>query len=497
LSYSTETQDGFIDPGDTVQLTIKITNLSDSVASSTEAYLLSDTSWITVVDSHYAFGDINHGDTLTNSDAPFTLVVSEDSEEGSVLPIVLHLEADMGSYTRDIPLEIHVRQTRYDYTDVSTDEARLTITDVGAIGKFRVDGPGSGFVYPASMSNNTLYYASFAVSDGTTGYTVDAFYSGTGEDMDWVTTESPDGRIIFVNPVIGDVMAWGKYSDGGHSAKKGLVVTQVAYAFADTAYDDFIVLQFKAKNEGTDPLDSLYIGIFSDFDIEPYDVNMMDSDGDRNLAYIWTTGSSSQPYVGIALTYPSDSLANLSGMDNVIYVYSGLTESNKAKFLSGELNFPQGNYESDWTLVVSAGPFDLAPGDSQYVVFGFVGGMTLSDLLNNTDRLISVASEPIEVPDSLDISENLAWSLTVPFLQVVPTVSHDQFEISFSLPRSEKIRLSLYDASGRLISLLREGYMDAGAHLLRWNDPSLAQGVYFLRLETRRSSVTRRLVVLK
>jgi len=90
---------------------------------------------------------------------------------------------------------------------------------------------------------------------------------------------------------------------------------------------------------------------------------------------------------------------------------------------------------------------------------------------------------PVPVADDVVLSQNR------------PNPFHGRAEISFSLPRSEEVRLAVYDAQGRLVKTLAEGPRGAGTHHITVSD--LESGVYFYRLEAGRTSLTRRMVVAK
>jgi len=76
-----------------------------------------------------------------------------------------------------------------------------------------------------------------------------------------------------------------------------------------------------------------------------------------------------------------------------------------------------------------------------------------------------------------------------------PNPSRGSADIAFSLPRAENVRLSVYDAQGRLVRTLAEGNRAAGTHQI--SASGLESGVYFYRLETGSTSLTRRMVVVK
>lgn len=502
--YSVETTDSTLDPGDTADIIVGLTNFMDTVAMGAEATLTSVSEYGTVIDSFYTFGDISKNDTISNEGNPFRVFVHDDAPQGEKITLDLHVVANNGDYQTNLYLVLTVHEKRVDYADIITDNADLTVTDNGAIGKYRISGPGSGFIYPLSEGINNLYYASFAASNGTGAYMVDAWYSlSPSADSDWIYTSNPDGRLTYINPVVGDVMAWSKFDDGKFPlGPRGLNITQVAYGYRNTKYGDFVVLQYKAKNEGEAPIDSLYLGIFSDFDVEPYDTNRAGTDPHRKLAYTWNPSHGEAPYVGLALTYP-DSLSNLSVIDNPTYVYPGITETQKANFLSGVLSFPSGGDLSDWSVVVSAGPFYLAPQDSQFVIFGFVGGEDSLSLFEHADSLLRVARGPVHVEDpGGEVKEGKPRTFSPFYISVSPTLIGKDAEITYSLPNDSRGEISIYDAAGRRVVTLRSKTLLKGTHRIHWNTSSqrgkpLARGVYFVRLETESGAMTEKVLIIR
>lgn len=69
--------------------------------------------------------------------------------------------------------------------------------------------------------------------------------------------------------------------------------------------------------------------------------------------------------------------------------------------------------------------------------------------------------------------------------------------LSYSLPRATRIRLSVYDVTGRLARVLDEGRREAGRHEFVFNAAGWPSGVYLLRLESEAFSATQKLLLLK
>jgi uncharacterized repeat protein (TIGR01451 family) len=66
--------------------------------------------------------------------------------------------------------------------------------------------------------------------------------------------------------------------------------------------------------------------------------------------------------------------------------------------------------------------------------------------------------------------------------------------ITFELPVQHKVRLSVFDANGRMVNILLDAVMPTGKHNLSWRPADLPAGIYILRLEA--GQVTRTVKML-
>ena len=83
------------------------------------------------------------------------------------------------------------------------------------------------------------------------------------------------------------------------------------------------------------------------------------------------------------------------------------------------------------------------------------------------------------------------------FNDIWPNPAGAVSRISFSIPRAGHTRIVAYDALGRRIATLVDGPLPSGSHSVTFSSESLADGVYFLRLDARGGVETRRLLVVK
>jgi hypothetical protein len=137
-------------------------------------------------------------------------------------------------------------------------------------------------------------------------------------------------------------------------------------------------------------------------------------------------------------------------------------------------------YEDPWfTKVDYVGAFGT---------YNWLTGWTaLSQLgyLNNNSTPTSIDDELEMVPDQIALNQNY------------PNPFNPTTMISFTLNRSEAVKLSVYDLTGRLIATLVDGMMPAGVTNINFSANGLASGVYIYRLETPSTSMTKRMTLLK
>ncbi len=347
---------GRLDPGENADVSIRLYNPTSRTASNLTAKLRAISSGITITDSTIVFGDIPpYTDTLATSDL-FSVSVSPNFPYGTYANFMLEL--NYSGRTQLIPLSIIVGDP-VQFVDIDTANAVLSITGTGGIGYTSQDRiEGNGFIYPKGNVQSVLYYASFAIGNSS-NYVADNFYNQGGDFV----------RLTAIVPsVVSDESYEVVFSDENHPNPYSLSVKHVAYAGTGS---NRIYLHYTISNEGTTNVSGLYAGIFADFDINDYtnDQGYALKCGSENFVVMYS--SDYAYYVGIGLV--QGNLANASLMSNPTYVYPGLTEANKFAFLSGSLGDSASSSPSDWTAVVSAGPYDIPPGDSIALTFIFFG----------------------------------------------------------------------------------------------------------------------------
>ncbi len=322
-------------------------------------------------------------------------------------------------------------------------------------------------------------------------------------EKEWVVSTNPDGHVIVDPNGQSDQDIYAGYTDDGATNPLGLYIRQESWAFASDPNDDFVIVRYFIHNRSNDSLSDLRAGLFLDLDIgDEYTDDEGGTDDSRHLAYM-TDGSGI--HVGARLLrgdQSTDTVANVTLVDNETYVWPNayISNSDKFFFLAGADSahvMKSTPVPDDYSLLVSVGSFSLAAGDSNEVTFAIVGGTDLADLLANSDRAQEAFLPTADTPESV-----VQVSQGARLLPNRPNPFNPRTTVHFELPSDGQVEIGLYDAQGRRIRSLAAGAYEAGRHSLLWDGRddrgrAVSGGVYFLRLAEGRKRDSRRIVMLK
>ena len=69
--------------------------------------------------------------------------------------------------------------------------------------------------------------------------------------------------------------------------------------------------------------------------------------------------------------------------------------------------------------------------------------------------------------------------------------------MEYAVPRDGVVHITLYDAAGRCVQEISNAYLQPGMYQQQIDLAGIAQGVYFLRLESDNEVITRKTIVLR
>jgi photosystem II stability/assembly factor-like uncharacterized protein len=81
--------------------------------------------------------------------------------------------------------------------------------------------------------------------------------------------------------------------------------------------------------------------------------------------------------------------------------------------------------------------------------------------------------------------------------QNYPNPFNPSTTIEFSIPKDDRVRLNVYDVTGRVVATVMDKNLKAGSHSISFNADKLATGVYFYKLTTSTGEMTRKMVLVR
>jgi len=82
-------------------------------------------------------------------------------------------------------------------------------------------------------------------------------------------------------------------------------------------------------------------------------------------------------------------------------------------------------------------------------------------------------------------------------LTAYPNPFNPNTVLSFDIPATRRVRLAVYDITGRLVVTLADRVFAQGNHRVSFDGSSLPSGIYFARMQGKNFSKTQKLVLLK
>ena len=102
----------------------------------------------------------------------------------------------------------------------------------------------------------------------------------------------------------------------------------------------------------------------------------------------------------------------------------------------------------------------------------------------NEDKIVKV-EQGLKLPTTYSLSQNY------------PNPFNPSTKISYSIPKSGSVKISLYDILGREIIKLVDDYKEVGKYEIEFNAGNLSSGIYFYRINSGNYTKTKKMVLLK
>jgi hypothetical protein len=267
-----------------------------------------------------------------------------------------------------------------------------------------------------------------------------------------------------------------------------VTITHHAYAWSNTPDDKYVIVEYEVKNNSdTATLDSVYVGLYADHDIQDYSKNRANWDAVRKMGYAFNTEAQGL-YAGIAVLGNATPTFYAIDNDDVptsgnVGVYNGFTEAEKRITLSSNLLKTQAGASgtgNDISFTIGAGMYQIAPLGSIKVAFALLADSNLAGLQASAEA----AQIRYQTVTSLTKRSN---NLQMPQLAVFPNPAKQYFNV-----KTEKTSqlLQLTDLTGKVIAQYKPNQTE-----YRLDVQHLPSGIYWLRANIEGQVVVKKVII--
>lgn len=311
--------DGRFRAGEIIEIHPLFTNVLDPADNLTISLSLPFESepFANVLDGTRAAGEVATGQVFKTFQ-PFRIELAEDLAYDQLIFVKLTYTDESTGYEDFEYVSFEVNPS---YLDVTANQLWTTVNSTGNFGwnDYILQRQGKGVRYRSL--GNVLFEGGFLI--GHQGKVSDYIRDIGYRDLDFsVTTPvyqvQDSARAPFESLSI--------YHDGNNPTPIGLQVVQHTFAFDQPEWQNFVLMEYDLYNQSGGTLDSLYSGMFADWDIAPYlatglgevTANASNYDDSSSLAWSYDLRKRDPNYYGFALIsdqkFYSRAFANQPGL---------------------------------------------------------------------------------------------------------------------------------------------------------------------------------------
>jgi len=474
---------GAFEPGEDIELSIRITNYLDPTSSGLIIGITSSDPDVVVTNGFYGPGAMGSGDTLTNAGAPYTLHVQPSIGYSRLVTFTLqYLD---GGYSDVQEFRILFNPTFGTHT---ANNAWMTLTNNGRIGfqDFPDNLQGVGFTF---NGKNHLFEGGLILGTSSTKL-LNVVRNSGGSTQDADLTSAVTYNLTGPGAVA-DEEGSTYFADSAASAtiRLGIRVAMNSYAYSSAPDDDYVITSYTVRNVSGVPISNFYAGLFMDWDMlstsesvnsfEPYKSNKTDFDAGRGMGYAWYDTTDPTVHCGVVALEGAAAYRSLK-------ITTDVSRPSKWAWISGGV--VRDTTTGDVHAVVSSGPYAIDSGASRRVAFAIVGGNSLADLQANADAAIAKWAL---IKTLTDVPEAGGEGIPTSFVlgQNYPNPFNPSTTIRYGLPGRGVVRLTIYSILGEKIrTLIADEDRAAGYHEAVWDGTddhgrAAASGVYLYRMD--------------
>lgn len=360
----------------TVELALTITNHLRSVTGASVS-LSSDSPYVDILDNQVSLGTLATGES--SQDGAFSVRFLPTTPPNTDILFRLAFTAD-DDYT-DYQY-FYVRQANPDFVHQTFNSLSLTLTNRGRLGfADTARQKGSGLFF----NGENLLGESGLLVGLPDGRTFDALMG----DTDWMPV-APAPLTFEETPF--RTRSTSQFTDAGANAPAGLRVREEVIGRRNSPYANVLALRYDIENTGTTTIDSLWLGMFADWEFGSAESAYWDNAG--QFAY----ATDGQTYVGIKSLETTNAYAGLDA-DGSNSWRDDFTNAEKQHLLRGGVQTPSLLRKPDIAQALTVKSAALSPGASQEVTFLIAAARSLATLRRNfQDEVAALRGSVAPVP---------------------------------------------------------------------------------------------------
>jgi hypothetical protein len=471
----TDSNDNVFVGNDTLKISTDFVNFLAPLTNLTLT-LSSTSTYVNILNPTLNVGPMATLDLQSNSLNPFMAIVNPLAPPNSVVTFKANFTD--GTYTFNYYFNVVVN---VDYINVTINDISTTITSKGRIG-FNTDGQADGLGFTYKNSRQLLYEASLMIGNSTAAVS-DMVRGATSGSVDEDFASS--SAVTKVIPSVeSDFDLRGVFSDNIAPVPLGLNIKHKALAWNTPGNTKYIIVEYTIFNNSTAPLNTLYAGIFADWDIDDssYASNRAAFDPLTKMGYAYYTGNEGT-YTGIELLSNSAPVLhyafdNVAGGAGGLDITNGFSENAKYTALrSNKATAGASGAGTDVCDLVSTGPFSLSQGDSVVVAFALLAGDSLSDLQ------ISAINAQNKYDSLLPLFVRNTPAKNNEAVHIFPNPAKDILQIEMKLNQNETVAFEILNSMGQIVKAYENELQSAGNIRKTLNIHELNPGLYFLKLK--------------
>jgi len=322
---------------------------------------------------------------------------------------------------------------------------------------------GDAGEFPANSNQNYLYLMSAMVGvapDAASGRSANVIQSRYATSTDWMpvggyhqgpatdiafsdnTATWPNGEWFWQDDegaalIVSTQDSYCVYNDDGNQNEVlGIQIAQTGYTFGLSDYEDMIFFTFELTNHSSVNYDSVYFGLYHDFDVgndpggaNDYTDDMLSFDSVNDFMFVSDADNMSVEWdiepgsMGIALLESPTINGAMAGITDMHYRIFQDNDSTQMALMSSNLDYLPGGIDSrtffntgasadihyddpgiiasggrDIYGTISSGPFDLSPADTLIFIIGLIAGINEIDLYRNLEIAQQIYEDNFAVP---------------------------------------------------------------------------------------------------